>query len=157
MQLHSAPAIIPWNKKNKFATYTFSVDDAIIIGDKGENNVVKDPTGDIPEDTTEEPTVEVPEDTTEEPTLNIAVSGAEVASWTIEGDVTAVYIAANGKVPAVIWTSKEADTSTMAAIIDALSADDDAKIVTGLGSHKIEYQHNKNKTKTVTYTFKSTK
>ncbi len=142
-------------KKNKFATYTFSVGNAIITGGKVENNAVKEPTVDIPADTTKEPTVEIPEDTAEEPTLNYTVKGAEVASWTIKDDVTAIYIAANGKVPAVIWTSKEVDDETMAVIIKDLNADNSAKTVSGTGSHKIEYQQNKNKTKTVTYTFKS--
>ena len=87
-----------------------------------------------------------------EPTLNVTVKGAEVSSWLVTGDgVTAVYIAADGKVPAVIWTSERVDD--MATIIKELGADADATVVFGLGSHDIEYQHNKNKTKTVTYTF----
>ena len=68
--------------------------------------------------------------------------------------ITAVYVAANGKVPAVIWTSEEVtDEAVMAAIIEALGADEDAKVVFGFGAHSIQYQQNKKKTKTVTYTF----
>ena len=93
---------------------------------------------------------------TTEPVLNVTVDGADIASWTITEDgVTAVYIAANGKVPAVIWTSEEVGEATMAVVTEELGADADAKIVSGFASHKIEYQHNKNKTKTVTYTFEA--
>ena len=123
-------------KKNKFVTYTFAGCDA----------VVKD-------EVIEESTPDTNVDSSEEPTLNVAVTGAEITSWTIEGDVTAIYIAANGKVPAVIWTSKEVGTEDMATIRNALGADADAKTVFGSGTHTIEYKHNKNKTKTVSYTF----
>ena len=83
----------------------------------------------------------------------VAVKGAEEAARTSVGSVTAVYIAAEGKVPAVIWTSAEVDKDTLSAIAAEFDADDDAKVVSGFGAHDIEYQHNKNKTKTVTYTF----
>ena len=53
----------------------------------------------------------------------------------------------------MIWTSAVVDEATLAAIVAELGADAEAKVVSGLGAHKIEYQHNKNKTKTVTYTF----
>jgi hypothetical protein len=138
-------------KNNKFATYTFAGCDAFDKEDAFEeftsNAIVGAP---------EVPTVNTPVDnpeTTPEPTLNVSVGGAEITSWTIEGDVTAIYIAANGKVPAVIWTSEEVSAEDMATIINALGADADAKTVSGVGDHAIEYQHNKNKTKTVTYTF----
>ena len=93
---------------------------------------------------TEEPVVSAPD---------VAVEGAKVTSQKAFGDVTAVYIKGEGKVPDVIWTSEEVDADTMAEIIDAFGADEDAKILCDFGTHKIEYQHNKNKTKTVTYTF----
>ena len=80
------------------------------------------------------------------------MKGGKVKSWTVVGDVTAIYIAANGKVPAVIWLSAEVDEATLETIIEALDADPNAEIVIGFGEHKIEYQQNKNKTKTVTYT-----
>jgi hypothetical protein len=76
-----------------------------------------------------------------------------VAANTTAGSVAAVYIAAKGKVPAVVWTSEEVDDDTLAAIAAELGAPSDAKVVSGFGKIDIEYQHNKNKTKTVTYTF----
>ena len=69
------------------------------------------------------------------------------------GDVTAIYIAENGKVPAVLWLSADVDASPF---LDGFGVNVDEKyIISGFGSHEIEYQHNKNKTKTVTYTFEN--
>ena len=86
----------------------------------------------------------------EAPAVEIVVKGAtESARKTIDG-VTAIYIAADGKIPAVIWASEKLDAE---ALIAEFGADSDTKVIFGLGEHKIEYQHNKNKTKTVTYTF----
>ena len=92
----------------------------------------------------------------EEPVLNVTVKGGKIASWTVTDEgVTAIYIAAKGKEPAVIWTSEEVDEDAMAAIIEELGADADAVVLFGLGKHEVVYQHNKNKTKTVTYTFET--
>lgn len=132
-------------KKNKFVTYTFEGGSAVIDDEMDMEEEIAEP-----ETTPAEPET-MPE--AKEPTLNVAVDGAEVASWLITDEgVTVVYIAAEGKVPAVIWTSKEVN-GDMADIINELGADTDAEIISGEGSHKIEYQHNKNKKKTVTYTF----
>ena len=109
-------------------------------------------------------TTEVTEDVcveTEEPaaftkTDVIDVSGAKKAAEVTAADgTTAVYIMADGKVPAVIWTSEEVDD--LGAVIEALGVEGDAKYVYGFGKQKIEYQHNSNKTKTVTYTFTAAK
>ena len=82
------------------------------------------------------------------------MKGAKIADWKVQNGVTAIYIAADGKVPAVLWTSEEVDA---ADFIEAFEADEDVKVVSGTGKQKIEYQHNKNKTKTVTYTFEEIK
>ena len=105
----------------------------------------------VPEET-EAPTEPetVPEET-EAP--KVTMKGAQETSRITINGVVAIYIAGDGKIPGVIWTSVEVDDATKTAIIDALGADADAVFVSGIGSHVIEYQHNKNKTKTVTYTF----
>ena len=81
------------------------------------------------------------------------VKGAEAAAQVVVGDVAAIYIEAEGKVPAVVWTSEDVDSALLAQIIEELCADPEAVAVSGYGDQKITYQHNKNKTKTVTYTF----
>ena len=137
-------------KNNKYVTYTFTCGDAIV--DPPEASAPVAPV--VPEAPKEEEAPVAPETSAPaEPTLDVPVKGAEVASWTVVDGVTAVYIAANGKVPAVIWTSEAVDDATMAAIVAELGADDEARTVFGMGSHDITYNHNKNKTKTVTYTF----
>ena len=137
-------------KTNKFVTYYFNAGEVVI----GEENK---PSVDAPvvDEPTVDESVEPETPAVEEPVLDVAVTGAEVESWTKVDGITAVHIAANGKVPAVIWTSKEVDETSMAAIIEKLGADSDAKTVFGFGDQKIEYQHNKNKNKTVTYTFEA--
>ena len=125
-------------KKNKFVTYQFDGVAAVSVSEATKAVETK------PAET--EPVVA-------EPVLAVNVKGANVASWTVNGDITAIYIAAKDKVPAVIWTSAEVDEATLTAIAAELGADAEAKVVSGLGTHEIEYQHNKNKTKTVTYTF----
>ena len=134
-------------KPGKFVTYTFNAGE-VVIGDE-----------DVKDDASEEEDPVVPETPTvpetpsvSEPVLNVDVKGAEIASWTVADGVTAVYIAANGKVPAVIWTSEEVDAAALSEITEELGAED-AKYVFGFGDQKIEYKQNKNKTKTVTYTF----
>ena len=137
-------------KNNKFVTYTFTCGDAIVVAPEASAPVAPV----VPEEPKEEEAPVAPETSAPaEPTLDVTVKGAEVASWTVVNGVTAVYIAANGKAPAVIWTSDVVDDATMAAIVVELGADDDARTVFGMGSHDITYNHNKNKTKTVTYTF----
>ena len=122
------------------------------MGAPTDDSVVDEPVVDEPE--LDEPVVEVP--VVEEPVLNVTVKGGKIASWTVTDEgVTAIYIAAKGKEPAVIWTSEEVDEDAMAAIIEELGADADAVVLFGLGKHEVVYQHNKNKTKTVTYTFET--
>lgn len=139
-------------KKNKFATYVFGNGEVVL---PEEDQQIDEPAVETTEPTVESTSPTVEETVPEEPAaeLNVTVKGAEVASWIAEGDVTAVYIAASGKVPAVIWTSEEVDAETMAAFIEALDAEEDATVLVGYGAHEIQYQHNKNKVKTVTYTF----
>ena len=101
-------------------------------------------------ETEPETEVEAEPETDPEPILMYDVDGAKIADWMIEDGVTAIYIKASGKIPAIIWTSEEVDADDF---IEAFGVDDEAIIISGLGKKKIEYQHNKNKTKTVTYTF----
>jgi hypothetical protein len=146
-------------KKNKFVTYTFTGEEVNTETGKSEETKPEEtkPEETKPEETKPEETK--PEETKPEepivvePTLNYTVKETDIASWTVVDGVTAIYIAANGKIPAVVWTSVEVDDSVLESIVEELGADSDAEYVYGLGAHKIEYKHNKNKTKTVTYTF----
>lgn len=139
-------------KKNKFATYTFTGAKAA-INDEPADEFVDDP---VVEEIPEEPEVmdpEVEEPIVEEPVLIYAIKGTEITSWAVMDGVTAIYVAAEGKIPAVVWTSVEVDEAVLAAFLEMLDADEDAVQLYGVGAHKIEYQQNKNKVKTVTYTF----
>lgn len=128
-------------KAGKFATYTFA--------GMAEGSYVA-----IPYETetvAEEPVIE--ETPVEEPSFGYAVKGAEAASCAVVGEISAIYVAEKGKVPAVIWTSEEVEDLT--EIKAELGVEGDAEYVFEIGDHDIEYQHNKNKTKTVTYTFEA--
>ena len=81
------------------------------------------------------------------------MKGAREAGRKTIGNITVIYIAADGKVPAVIWSSEALDDAAVAALIAEFGAGSDVRVLHGVGTHTIEYQHNKNKTKTVTYTF----
>ena len=70
----------------------------------------------VDEPVIDEPVVDEP--VVKEPVLNVTVKGGKIASWTVTDEgVTAVYIAAKGKEPAVIWTSEDVDADTLASII----------------------------------------
>ncbi len=140
-------------KRGKKVTYTFSGAGAVINKDTSDVPVVEPEIEDTP--VVEDTVVDIPvvEPEVVEPTLNYTLSGGSIKNWVVVDGVTAIYVEANGKIPAVIWTSEKVDDKAMNKIVKALGADADVKI-SGEGKHTVEYQQNKNKTKTVTYTFK---
>ena len=140
-------------KSGKKVTYTFSGAGAVINKDTSDVPVVEPEIEDTP--VVEDTVVDIPvvEPEVVEPTLNYTLSGGSIKNWVVVDGVTAIYVEANGKIPAVIWTSEKVDDKAMNKIVEALGADADVKI-SGEGKHTVEYQQNKNKTKTVTYTFK---
>ena len=166
-------------KKGKFVTYTFAGDIADVeVKEDVKDEVIENTETTEPETTApsepettapsepetsapSEPVVPEVEETkpeapkAEEPKgeLTVKVEGGKVTNWTVIDGVTGIYIEANGKIPAVIWTSVKVDDAALAAFIEALGADADAEVIYDFGSHDITYNHNKNKTKTVTFTF----
>ena len=118
-------------------------------------NEVTDDATDPTTETTAPETTEPEAPKAEEPKgeLTVKVEGGKVKTWTVINGVTGIYIEANGKIPAVIWTSEEVSAEVRDAFIAELGADPEAKVLNGFGEHKVEYQQNKNKTKTVTFTF----
>ena len=101
----------------------------------------------------EAPKPEAPKPEAPKGELTVKVEGGKVKNWTVINGVTGIYIEANGKIPAVIWTSVKVEGAALDAFIEALGADAENEVLFGFGEHKVEYQHNKNKTKTVTFTF----
>ncbi|MBQ5671400.1 MAG: VWA domain-containing protein, partial [Oscillospiraceae bacterium] len=132
-------------KKGKFVTYTFTGFDVVTNVTKSvENEEVPAPSPVV----TPETPAPAPEAKGE---LTVDVEGADITSWTVKGDVTAIYIAAKSKIPAVVWTSEE--VADMTEIIEELGAPEDATIVFDFGEKTIEYNQNKNKKASVVYTF----
>ena len=169
-------------KKGKFVTYTFAGDIANVDVKEEAKEEAKDeviettPVETTPVETTPAETAPVettpvettpvettpvettpaePEKEPEAPKgeLKVKVEGGKVKNWTVINGVTGIYIEANGKIPAVIWTSVKVEGAALDAFIEALGADAENEVLFGFGEHKVEYQHNKNKTKTVTFTF----
>ena len=100
-----------------------------------------------PETPVEEPTAPV-----EEPAPHVyTVKGAVEAGRKTIGNITVIYIAADGDMPAVIWASEKLDDATVDALIIEFGADPDAKFIYGVGVFVIEALTDP--TKTVTYTF----
>ena len=168
-------------KKGKFVTYTFAGAIADVAGKVETTPVETTPTETVPTDTTApsepenkptepetkptEPETKPtePENKPTEPEapkaeapkgeLTVKVDGGKVKNWTVINGVTGIYIEANGKIPAVLWTSVKVEGAALEAFIEALGADAEAEVIYDFGPHTIEYQQNKNKTKTVTFTF----
>ena len=145
-------------KKGKFVTYTFAGDiaDVEVKEDVKDEVIETTPVETTPVETTPvETTPAEPEKKPEAPKgeLTVKVEGGKVKNWTVIDGVTGIYIEANGKIPAVIWTSVKVDDAALAAFVEALGADPEAEVIYDFGSHDITYNHNKNKTKTVTFTF----
>ena len=144
-------------KKNKFVTYNFSGSTAVMPEVKTEVKPEVKPEAKPEVKPEAKPEVKPEQQPEVKPVFQYSVKGATAKSTAVVNGVSAIYIAKNGKIPAVIWTSEKVAASAHAALVEALGADADAEFVSGLGAVKVEYQQNKNKTKTVTYTFETVK
>ncbi|MBE6892264.1 MAG: VWA domain-containing protein [Ruminococcaceae bacterium] len=140
-------------KKNKFATYRFNGSFEIV----GEEPVADEYV--VDESVVEEPTVNEPvadEFVVEAPTpiktKKVYINGVEAKAENtkvVAVDCLAVYVPAEGKVPAFIWVENPGFTTEAVA---AFGADSSITVASG-NKVDIKYQHNKNKTKTASYTF----
>ena len=132
-------------KPGKFVTYTFENAGEHVVYDNDANEENADAI-------TQDPVVDSDSVADVPVTFPYTVVGIEdVVTAEIDG-IYVIYIPENGKIPAIVWTSEDADIDAIKA---ELGVDGYVEELTGLGSQDVTYKQNKNKNKTVTFTFEA--